>query len=60
MPITPLRFGALPPVADIFPGNVSLTSFGLVNAGIDMQFLDAVITGQPLPTHGDYMLSLVC
>ena len=38
----------------MFPGKVvSLTSFGLVNAGIDMQFVDAVITGQPLPTHGD-------
>lgn len=54
MPLTPLHFGVLAPVNYLFPGKVSLISFTLVNAWIDLPFIEAALTGQPLPSHGDF------
>jgi hypothetical protein len=51
MPLTPLHFGVLAPVNYFLPGKVSLISFGLVNAWIDHRFIEAALTGQPLPAH---------
>lgn len=53
MPITPLHFGVLAPVNHWFPGKVSTISFVMVTAWIDIPFIEAVLTGQPLPSHDD-------
>lgn len=60
MPITPLHLGLMAPFTYYWARSwVALISFTLVNLWIDSLAIQAVLTGQPLPSHDEVHHTLV-